>query len=350
LTGPIRGERVDAGLKREILTVIEDAKCMGVSVSCVCEMLGLSRNRYYAWKRRIDQAVLYDGCDPLLDRPAGPIHGEAPHRLLEDEKKTICSLLREETYADLSARQLSVVASERGVVEASASSFYRQACQLRHQRVVKTPVKQSKPEVNPSGPNQIWSWDITYIPFFGMFLYFIAILDVYSRKIVGWKLSFDATVESVKQVWDQALCDEGFLGFSQSPESLKALSDHGTQMTAKSIAQFFRDLGISQLFARYQTPTDNAWIESFFRIFKYDWFRFQDILSFHQLEALIADFVEYYNYHRYHGAIGYVTPHQKHIGQDSQILQERLNRKEQARQRRLEIHRQQSSQIFSEAA
>ena len=280
------------------------------------------------------------------------MYGEASHRLLEEEKETVSSLLKEETYADLSLRQLSVVASERGIVEASASSFYRQARQegLYHQREVKTPIKQSKPEVNPTGPKQTWSWDITYIPFFGVFLYFIAILDVYSRKIVGWKLSFDATVESVKQVWDQALCNEGFLGFNQSPESLEALSDHGTQMTAKSIAQFFRDLGISQLFARYQTPTDNAWIESFFRIFKYDWLRFQDILSFHQLEALIADFVDYYNYHRYHGAIGYVTPHQKHIEQDEQILQERLNRKEQARQRRLETHRQQSSRIFPEAA
>jgi putative transposase len=352
LTGPISGGRIDAGIKHEILIFIEDGKVMGVSVSRVCEMLGLSRNRYYVWRRRMDQAVFCDGCDPLLDRPAGPMYGEAPHRLLREEKEKISSVLKEETYADLSLRQLSVVASEQGIVEASASSFYRQArgAGLHHQREVKTPVKQSKPEVNPTGPKQIWSWDITYIPFFGMFLYFIAILDVYSRKIVGWKLSFDMTVESVKQVWDQALCDEGFLGFGQSPESLEALSDHGTQMTAKSIAQFFRDLGISQLFARYQTPTDNAWIESFFRIFKYDWLRFQDVISFHQLEALIAAFVDYYNYHRYHGAIGYVTPHQKHIGQDSQILQARLNRKEQARQRRLEIHRQQSSQFFSEAA
>lgn len=348
MIGPISGERVDAGVKRKILRVIEDAKDMGVSVSRVCEMLGLSRSRYYAWRKRIDQGVF---CDPLVDRPSGPVYGEAPHRLLE-EKETISSVLEEETYADLSLRQLSVVASEQRIVEASASSFYRQARQagLHHQREVKTPVKQSKPKINPSGPNQTWSWDITYIPFFGMFLYFIAILDVYSRKIVGWKLSFDGTVESVKQVWDQALCKEGFLGFKQSPESLEALSDHGTQMTAKSITQFFRDLGISQLFARYQTPTDNAWIESFFRIFKYDWLRFQDILSFHQLERLISAFVDYYNYHRYHGAIGYVTPHQKHIGQDQQILQARLNRKEQTRQRRLEIHRQQSSRVFSEAA
>ncbi len=67
-------------------------------------------------------------------------------------------------------------------------------------------------------------------------------------------------------------------------------------MKAKSMAQFFKDLGISQLFARYQTPTDNAWIEAFFRTFKYDWLRFQDIFTFHQLEGLIASFVHSYNH------------------------------------------------------
>ena len=159
-----------------------------------------------------------------------------------------------------------MVASEKGVVQASASSFYRQARKerLARRKQVRTPVKQSKPQVKPEGPNQVWSWDLTYIPFFGLFLYFTAILDVYSRKIVGWKLSFNATVEQVKQAWDQALANEGLLDLDTGPISLTALSDHGSQMKAKSMAQFFKDLGISQLFARYQTPTDNAWIRSLF--------------------------------------------------------------------------------------
>ena len=98
------------------------------------------------------------------------------------------------------------------------------------------------------------------------------------------------------------------------------------------------------------TTQSNAWIESFFRIFKYDWLRFQDILGFHQLEELIAGFIDYYNHRRYHGAIEYVTPQQKHTGQDQLILQARRQRKEEARQRRLDTHRQKASQDFSEAA
>jgi transposase InsO family protein len=237
------------------------------------------------------------------------------------------------------------VASEKQLVQASASSFYRQARaeRLLRKREKKTPIQQARPEVKAERPNQVWSWDITYLPFFGFFLYFVAILDVYSRKIVGWKLCFNATVESVKQAWDQALCSEGLLGVSGGPLGLTALSDHGCQMTAKSMACFFRELGIWQVFARYQTPTDNAWIEAFFRIFKHDWLCFQDVFSFHQLEGLIASFVEFYNRFRYHGAIGYVTPQQRHSGQDQQVIEARQQRKEVARQRRLEVHRQQAS-------
>ena len=324
----------------------------GMRVDRACDILQLPHNRYYAWKQRLDRILPSDGSDPLEDRPSGPGCGKAPHRLLDEEKQQIRALLKGEEYADLSPRQLSVVASEQGIVQASPSSFYRQArkVNLARKQEVKTLVKQTKPKVNPTGPNEVWSWDLTYIPFFGSFLYFFAILDVYSRKIVGWTLSFDATVASAKQAWDQALCDEGLMDQEQEPIELLALSDHGTQMTAKSMTQFFKDLGISQLFARVQTPTDNAWIESFFRTFKYDWLRFQDLLSFHHLGELIASFLEYYNHRRYHGAIGYVTPQQKHTGEDQRILHARQQRKKQARQRRFEIHRQYVSQPLSKAA
>ena len=343
---------MQAEVKREILLMVHRAKEKGVKLTRSCEILQLPLQRYCAWSRRDREEKLDGVSDPLLDGKPGPAPDEAPHGLLREEKEQISALLRDETYADLPPHQLAVVASEKGVVQASASSFYRQARKerLARRKQVRTPVKQSKPQVKPEGPNQVWSWDLTYIPFFGLFLYFTAILDVYSRKIVGWKLSFNATVEQVKQAWDQALANEGLLDLDTGPISLTALSDHGSQMKAKSMAQFFKDLGISQLFARYQTPTDNAWIEAFFRTFKYDWLRFQDIFTFHQLEGLIASFIHSYNAERYHGAIQYVTPLQRHTGQHQKILHHRQGRKEEARQRRIEINRQRTSQTIHKAA
>jgi transposase InsO family protein len=243
---------------------------------------------------------------------------------------------------DLSHRQLSVVASESTALEASASSFYRVMKEERlmktRQRKPRTP--QPKPEIKPEGPNEVWSWDLSYIALGPIFVYLFAIIDVYSRKIVGWHLGLNARVESMKKAWDKALVNENLVDVSQAPKLPTALSDHGVQMAKKTAKQFFKDLGIKQLFARYQTPQDNAWIESWFRILKYDWLRYKDYVSFDQLKGIIGRFVFVYNTQRYHGAIGYVTPEQKHTGQAEQILKERSERKRLARLHRLTVNRQ----------
>jgi putative transposase len=266
----------------------------------------------------------------------------APHALLPEEKAKIIELSGEETYADLSHRQLAVLASEADEVQASPASFYRvmkeQGLMERRTRQPREP--QKKPEVKPTKPNEIWSWDLTYLALGPIFVYLFAILDVYSRKIVGWHLSLSATVEAMKRAWDQALMSEGLWGIGEAPKLPTALSDHGVQMAKKTARQFFKDLGIGQLFARYQTPTDNSWIESWFRILKYDWLRFKDYISFDELKGILAEFIRFYNSQRYHGSIGYVTPEQKHTGQDQMVLAQRAARKNLALKRRLKINRE----------
>ncbi len=151
----------------------------------------------------------------------------------------------------------------------------------------------------------------------------------------------------MKRAWDKALSSEGLLGGTRGPLLPTALSAHGVQMAKKTARQFFRDLGISQLFARYQTPTDNAWIESWFRILKTDWLRFKDYVSFDELESLLEEFIRFYNTQRYHGAIGYVTPEQRHNGTDKEILAQREAKKLQARRRRMEINGNRKDPVFS---
>lgn len=267
--------------------------------------------------------------------------------MLPEEEEDIIRLAKDERYTDLSHRQLSVVASETEQVEASASSFYRvmkeEKLMEKRQRKPKTPPM--KPEVKPTGPNQVWSWDLTYIALGPIFVYLFAIIDAFSRKIVGWHLGFNAGVESMKKAWDSALANEGLIGVIGSPQMPTALSDHGVQMAKKSAKQFFKDLGIKQLFARYKTPTDNAWIESWFRILKYDWLRYKDYVSFDQLKTIIHQFVIVYNTQRYHGATGYVTPEQKHSGQAEEILKARSERRRLACLHRLKVNRKSVSQM-----
>ena len=298
-----------------------------------CEKFGLDVKRYQRWGR------LYRKTGRYGDGKPGP--NQAPHRLLPEERTDIINLAKDDKYMDLSHRQLSIVASESTDLEASASSFYRVMKEERlmeaRQRVPKTP--QPQPEIKPDGPNQVWSWDLTYIALGPAFVYLFAIIDVFSRKIVGWHLGFNARLESMKKAWDNALVNENLIGVSDAPKLPTALSDHGVQMARKTAKQFFKDLGIKQLFARYQTPQDNAWIESWFRILKYDWLQYKDYDSLDQLKGIIRHFIAVYNTQRYHGAIGYVTPEQKHTGEAEQILKERSERKRMARLHRLNINR-----------
>jgi putative transposase len=251
-----------------------------------CDILQLDAKRYQRWLRLLKDKGRYGNGKP------GP--KKTPHILMPKERKKIVEMARDDKYLDLSHRQLSIVASEKGEVEASASSFYRvmkeEQLMEKRKRIPKAP--QKKPEIKPKGNNEIWSWDLTYIALGSIFVYLFAIIDVYSRKIVGWHLSLNARLDSMKKAWDKALINERLLGVIGAPKMPLALSDHGVQMAKKTARQFFKDLGIKQLFARYQTPKDNAWIESWFRILKYDWLRYKDCVSFEQLKDIISKFMK----------------------------------------------------------
>ncbi len=323
------------GTKGEIVSVIEEVKeRYKVTEAYCCRSIELCPKRYKRWIKRFKETGRYGG-----GRPGPKV---APHALMEEERQSVVKMLKKEEYADLSHRQLSVVASEEGIVEASASTIYREMKKEGLQnstmrREVKK--KQNKPEIEPQKPNEVWSWDLTYIELDFGFVYLFAIIDVFSRKMVGWHLSINATIESMKVAWDNALRKEGLIGVIDVPKMPIALSDHGVQMAKKTAKQFFRDLGINQLFARYQTPKDNAWIESWFRILKHDWLKYKDYVTFDELRVMLETFIEYYNNKRYHGAIGYVTPSQKHNGEAEKILAERRARKQRARLKRLNINR-----------
>lgn len=330
----MKGIYLSTDMKEELIRTIADiTRTYRVTAEFCCMVLELSHDRYKRWIHLLKKEGHMKKGKP------GP--KKAPHALLDNETAKMQELLRNEEYADLSHRQLSIVASEKGIVEASPSSFYREMKAMGIESCKKGNFHiQEKPEVKPEKPNEAWSWDLTYIRLGPFFVYLFAIIDIYSRKIVSWHLSLNATVQEMKKAWDKALCQEGLVQVSKRPEMPLALSDHGVQMAKKSAKQFFKDLGIKQLFARYQTPKDNAWIESWFRTLKYDWLQFKDYITFEQLKQFIDAFVEYYNTGRYHSSLGYVTPAQMHTGKAVIILKKRRQRKAEARENRLDKNRE----------
>jgi transposase InsO family protein len=254
-------------------------------------------------------------------------------------------MAKDERYVDDSHRVLTAKGVDCGTLAVSASTVYRV---MRHEGLTTdrsgrchrngNSRKPDRPEL--TGPNQRWCWDISYLRTLvkGIFLYLYVLLDEYSRKVVAFRISWSLANAEGKELIDEGIEKEGL-----TPEQVKILelfNDRGTQMKAKPFKNFLEDLGISQRFARPRTPNDNPFVESLFATTKgapeYPGEFTDDVGGIIYFTA----FFDFYNNVRRHGKIGYVTPVQRHKGEDKAILSRRRNRLADARRMRLQRNRQ----------
>lgn len=336
MTGAIRGTRLPAEIKLALIGAITEAKEAGFPVVRACEVLMLQPRRFHRWLKGRDPKALT--AEDVTDEP--PVPKTMPHQITDEERHAIIDAARDEANSDKAHRKLAHHLSR------TATAFVSESTVLRVLRSVQLVCgfkgrvgrpKAAKPETAVEAPNEIWAWDISYCRVGDSFWYLMAIIDLFSRKIVGHAVRPSATSDDVKDVFDKALANEGLLGMdSKMPTSL---SDRGPQMRSKSIRRFFYDLGITQMFSRPRTPADNATIESFFATIKGE--RIYHGVYVNPIE-LISDadaFVIYYNEERLHMGIGFVTPAEQHDGRAAAIIAARRVGMEQARERRLKINR-----------
>lgn len=312
--------------------MVHSGESQGLKRFRVCELLQVSSCRIRRWERR----------SSLRDRKPGPRH--APHRLLLEERTAILAMSRDVQYADDSHRVLAAKGNDLMKFFASASTVYQimKESGLMTDRSGRTnrnghSIKPKRTVLN--GPNQRWCWDISYLytTVRGTFLYLYVILDEYSRKVVAWRISWYLTHKEGMELIEEGVSNEGLS--AQQLRLLEIYNDRGVQMKAKSFMKMLEELGIKQKFARPRTPNDNPYIESHFSIVKGDPrypLKFVD-----DIEAMtyFAGYFNWYNHERLHGKIGYVTPIQRHTGQDVAILANREERKKEARQKRLFLNK-----------
>jgi transposase InsO family protein len=314
------------------MVVIAEGKSKGVKRTRTCELLQIEERRVRHWFTR----------STLVDFKPGPVH--APHALLLEERSAIVTLAKDERYVDDSHRVLTAKCVDSGILAVSASTVYRV---MRNEGLTTdrsgrchrngNSRKPDRPEL--TGPNQRWCWDISYLRTLvkGIFLYLYVLLDEYSRKVIAFRISW-----SLAHVEGKELIDEGIEKEKLTPEQVKILelfNDRGTQMKAKPFKTFLEDLGISQKFARPRTPNDNPFVESLFATTKgapeYPGEFTDDVGGIIYFTA----FFDFYNNVRRHGKIGYVTPAQRHKGEDKAILSRRRDRLAGARRMRLRRNR-----------
>lgn len=193
--------------------------------------------------------------------------------------------------------------------------------QLGHRSRAAVPRRRAAPAHAATGPNQVWSWDITYLksPVRGVFWYLYLLLDIWSRKIVGW------TVEPTESSAHAAtLCQAACAAATTDPTGLVLHADNGGPMKGATMLATLERLGVLASFSRPGVSNDNPFSEALFRTIKYrpDFPRepFADVAS---ASAWVAAFVAWYNEEHRHSAIRFVTPAQRHAGLDVAILAQR---------------------------
>jgi putative transposase len=168
-----------------------------------------------------------------------------------------------------------------------------------------------KPTLCATRPNQVWAWDITKLrgPSGTSQFHLYTIVDLYSRKVVGWTVGPTESGKLAKKLFQETCSRE-----KVDPKQLTVHSDRGTAMTSLTLALLFANLGILKSLSRPKVSNDNAFVESLFKTLKYRHVypeRFRDIES---AQGYLEGFFDWYNYDHFHSGIALLTPHTVHAG------------------------------------
>ncbi len=306
---------------------IDEACAAGARVTKACRIVAISPRTLQRWRE--EGEVKSDG------RQQAGQHREPVNKLSEDERQQILAVVNEPEFAQIPPSQIVPILADRGRYIASESSFYRvlrEANQLAHRGKAKAPRHNRPAPLQASAANQLWSWDITYLATTvkGLFYYLYLIMDVYSRKIVGWEVYETESADHAASVFRKTHLREGIAG-----DSLVLHSDNGSPMKGATMLAMLQRLGVMPSFSRPSVSDDNPYSEALFKTLKYHpGFPDKPFDNLQEARQWVAGFQHWYNEVHRHSALKFVTPGQRHRGEDSVILKQRIALYEAAKEQR----------------
>lgn len=303
--------------RTRLLAWFDEAVAQGARRCKVAELMGLSQRTLKRWRDAAGN-VLDDG------RPGAPRPAQSKQLSREEEDRilTVCNLPE---YRSLPPSQIVPKLADLGVYLASESTFYRVL--KKHGQVNergRTNKRQKRPEPDTfiaTGPNQVYSWDISYMPSAvrGQHWYLYLILDIYSRKIVAWEVHDRESGHCAKELVERALIRENC--WDQPPV---LHSDNGAPMTSYTLRSRLGELGMLMSYSRPRVSNDNPYSEAVFRTVKYcpKW-PSRGFRSIEEAREWMLAFEYAYNDIHLHSGINFVTPGARHRGEDKAILEQR---------------------------
>ena len=278
--------------------------------AAACQLLGLSVRTVERWR----------AAPAAEDARHGPHHQPA-NALTPAERRTILATVTSAAYRDLSPHQIVPLLADTGRYLGSESTLYRilrAEALLQHRGRAKAPERRPPRTHVATGPNQLWSWDITYLktPVRGVFDYLYLLLDVWSRKIVGWAVHDVESAEHAAALF-RATC----AAQQVDPHGLVLHADNGGPMKGATMVATLERLGVLASYSRPRVSDDNAYSEALFRTLKYcPAYPTQPFADRGAAHAWVAAFVRWYNTQHLHSAIRFVTPDDRHAGRDTALL------------------------------
>ena len=303
--------------RKKIILWIKEASASGARLNKACDGAGISLRTYRRWQD--DEGEVLGDQRPEAERPT------PSNKLTPTEQEQIIDVCNQPSYASLPPGQIVPRLLDLGVYLASESTFYRvlneNEMSNRRGRTAK-PRKAAKPSTyEASAPNQVYCWDITYLPMMvrGRFLYLYLFEDLFDRMIVGAEVYEVECGTLATELLQRILINEKHTG-----QLLVLHSDNGAPMKSQTLRVKLDELGITSSYSRPRVSDDNPYVESLFRTLKYcpQW-PTSGFASLEEARSWVQEFVQWYNYEHKHSKLGFVTPYERRSGQDGSILAHR---------------------------
>jgi putative transposase len=304
--------------RRALAREVDAAHAKGVRLRQACEIVGISVRTLQRWKSA--------GLEQGDGRPSA-VRPKPARALSAAERERVVRVANEPRFADMPPARIVPMLADEGVYLASESTFARvlreQGQNTRRGRA-RMPSTTKPPSTHIAcAPGEVWCWDMTYLPatVVGRWFYLYLILDLYSRKIVGWEVHEADDADHAAHLVRRTALAEGIAAKVRKPV---LHGDNGATLKATTVLAMLHWLGVKPSYSRPRVSDDNAFVESLFRTAKYrPEFPTKGFADLQAARTWAADFVHWYNVEHRHSGIRYVSPAQRHCGQDRAILDAR---------------------------
>jgi putative transposase len=310
-----RGQLRSIDERKELIDSVEQAVALGARFAKACQLASIHPRTLQRWRKT--------KC--LIDKRTQHQHAPA-NKLSMEERQQIIEISNSNAYCHLPPCQIVPRLADQGRYIASESSFYRvlREHQLLKHRQRARPRSHSKPkELIAHQSNQVWSWDVTYLPTTvrGMFYYLYCVMDIYSRKIVGWTVQEVESSEHASWLM-QDICQAEKINANQ----ITLHSDNGAIMKGATLLATLEKLGVSTSFSRPAVSNDNPYSEALFKTLKYcPAYPDKPFDTIAKARCWIERFVQWYNEDHYHSSLKFITPNQRHHGLSKEITTKRTH-------------------------